>query len=109
MAPKYAIAQYAKSAIKNVYNHASTYVFFSKLLQIIVISVTLACASLGIWGTLLIRQHFNPVLLLPADSYLRQWIATSEDHFPQVSVIIHSKSIFAFIYGRKFFVSMDSN
>ena len=67
-------------------NHTSTYVFFFKLLQIIVVSVTLACASLGIWGTLLIRQHFDPILLLPADSYLRQWIATSEVHFPQVSI-----------------------
>ena len=57
------------------------------LLQAIVLFITLAFAAVGTWGTLSIRQHFDPVLLLPADSYLRQWITIKEKHFPQVRII----------------------
>ena len=52
--------------------------------QIFVFLLTLVFAGIGTWGTLSIRQHFDPTLLLPADSYLRQWIVLKGAHFPQV-------------------------
>ena len=30
-----------------------------------------------------IRVEFDPVLLLPAESYLRQWININNEHFPK--------------------------
>ena len=53
-------------------------------LQIWVLITTLALVSVGTWGTLLIRQHFDPVLLLPANTYLRSYLALHKNHFPQV-------------------------
>ena len=55
-------------------------------LQIWVLITTLALVSVGTWGTLLIRQHFDPVLLLPANTYLRSYLAVHQDHFPQVGL-----------------------
>ena len=56
-------------------------------LQIFIIFSTLCFLSVGAWGALNIRQEFDPVLLLPAESYLRQWIDLHEDHWPQVSFL----------------------
>ena len=50
-----------------------------------VLALTIGFVSVGTLGTLRIRQHFNPTLLLPSDTYLRQWIAARERNFPQVS------------------------
>ena len=55
-------------------------------LQIWVLITTLALVSVGTWGTLLIRQHFDPVLLLPANTYLRSYLAVHRNHFPQVGL-----------------------
>jgi hypothetical protein len=49
-----------------------------------VLALTLAFMSVGTWGVVLIRQHFDPILLLPTESYLRQWIDVHDKHFPQV-------------------------
>ena len=50
--------------------------------QILVLLMTLGFLGVGIWGTTLIRQEFDPVLLLPASSYMRQWINKNDQHFP---------------------------
>eukprot|EP00095_Tigriopus_kingsejongensis_P005354 maker-scaffold34_size539781-snap-gene-1.9 protein:Tk05354 transcript:maker-scaffold34_size539781-snap-gene-1.9-mRNA-1 annotation:"hypothetical protein DAPPUDRAFT_306990" len=60
---------------------------FAKILKkgftkIVVLGITLGVFGTGIYGTYLIRQEFDPVLLLPAQSYLRQWLAVQEVHFP---------------------------
>ena len=60
--------------------------FFLLFLQIWVLITTLALVSVGTWGTLLIRQHFDPVLLLPANTYLRSYLAVHRNHFPQVGL-----------------------
>lgn len=44
--------------------------------------MTLGFLGVGIWGTTLIRQEFDPILLLPASSYMRQWINKNDQHFP---------------------------
>lgn len=46
-----------------------------------------ACESCHLtWSELFhaqIRVEFDPVLLLPAESYLRQWININNEHFPK--------------------------
>ncbi len=54
-----------------------------RIVQAGVLFVTAACLGVGVWGTLQIRVEFDPILLLPADSYLRQWITINNDHFPR--------------------------
>ena len=53
-----------------------------KYFQAVVLLVTLGFLGLGTWGTLSIRQEFDPVLLLPADSYVRQWLNKNDFYFP---------------------------
>lgn len=54
-----------------------------KAFKVVVLVLTIGFISVGTLGTLRIRQHFDPVLLLPADTYLRQWIGVHQRHFPQ--------------------------
>ena len=53
-----------------------------KHFQAVVLLVTLGFLGLGTWGTLSIRQEFDPVLFLPGDSYLRKFLAVHEEQFP---------------------------
>ena len=39
----------------------------------------------GIWGCISMREHFDFLLLLPEDSYLRQWALAKEDLYPNSS------------------------
>ena len=43
----------------------------SRLFQAVIIVLTLGFTGVGIGGSYLIRQKFEPELLLPAESYLR--------------------------------------
>ena len=52
----------------------------SVVFKCIVIFTTLGFLAVGVWGSLQMRQKFDPVLLLPSDSYLRQW-KTQHDQF----------------------------
>merc|ERR1719278_571900 len=54
-----------------------------KSYKILVISLTLIFVGCGIWGSVLIRQKFEPELLLPADSYMRQWKDLHDDSYPE--------------------------
>ncbi len=58
--------------------------------QAIIVTITLALVSVGTWGTFNIRQHFDPILLLPGESYLRQWIDVHDKHFPKVRIRIRN-------------------
>lgn len=60
----------------------SPHVYSLCFFQALVILLTLGFCGTGIYGTYLIRQEFDPVLLLPAQSYLRQWLAVQGEHFP---------------------------
>jgi len=51
--------------------------------KILVISLTLIFVGCGIWGSVLIRQKFEPELLLPADSYMRQWKELHDNSYPE--------------------------
>lgn len=48
------------------------------LLQALVIVATLVAVGINSWGVKSIRQEFDPVLLLPAKSYMRRWIEQND-------------------------------
>merc|ERR1719350_1778347 len=45
--------------------------------------ITLAVFGIGAWGWSQMKMKFDPVLLLPGDSYLRKWVNTHEDYYPE--------------------------
>ena len=51
--------------------------------KLLVIIVTLSFAGFGIWGAVIIRQKFEPELLLPKDSYMRRWKELHDDSYPE--------------------------
>ena len=55
----------------------------NKIFKVVVFMLTIGFVSVGTLGTIQIRQHFDPVLLLPADSYLRQWLNIHQRDFPK--------------------------
>jgi len=61
--------------------------FYSKLLskwvyKVFIILVSLGFLGVGAWGATLIKQKFDPVLLLPSESYLRKWLHENEVLYP---------------------------
>ena len=55
----------------------------SRIYKIIVITFTLGMLGIGIWGTYLMRREFDPVKLMPADSYLRRWLDLHNSQWPK--------------------------
>ena len=61
--------------------------FYTKLLSSSVFKVMTVIATLGflvfgIWGWTEMRQEFDPILLMPSDSYLREWIRIYDTDYP---------------------------
>jgi len=60
--------------------------------RIAIILASLTLLGVSIWGNVLLRQEFNPVWFLPADSYLAQWHHHNSQLFPsqgeQVTVFL---------------------
>jgi len=54
----------------------------SVIFKFLVIVFTLGILAIGLWGSILIRQKFDPVLLLPSDSYLREWLNVHDELYP---------------------------
>ena len=44
--------------------------------------VTLLLLAISVWGNTQLRQEFNPVWFLPAESYLAQWHKYNQHYFP---------------------------
>lgn len=64
--------------INAVYSH----VIFTTLGKIIIVLVTIAAMSVGIMGSLQLKQWFDPTWMLPKESYLSQYIAIMNQKFP---------------------------
>merc|ERR550534_189993 len=49
------------------------------------VTLLLTCGILGVgvWGWSLMKMKFDPVLLLPGDSYLREWLSLQSDFYPE--------------------------
>ena len=54
----------------------------SAFYKAVIILISLTCLGFGIYGWIEIKQIFYPFLLMPSDSYLRQWIRTHKDNYP---------------------------
>jgi len=57
-------------------------VLASKLYRGVIILVSLGFVCLAAWGATLIKQKFDPYLLLPLDTYLRRYLTFAEDLYP---------------------------
>ena len=55
----------------------------NKIYKAFVILLTLGLVGCGIWGSVLIRQKFEPELLLPAESYMRRWKELHDISYPE--------------------------
>ncbi len=47
-----------------------------------IVAVTLALFGVGVWGTYLMQVEFDPIKLLPSDSYLRRFYDLKDLHYP---------------------------
>jgi predicted RND superfamily exporter protein len=54
----------------------------STIFKCCVIFLTLGMFAFGLWGSLLIQQKFDPTLLLPSDSYLRDFLSFHDKLYP---------------------------
>ena len=63
----------------SVYGHLLS----SKLFKVLTLLITLAFLSVGVWGTSMMKHKFDPVLLLPGDSYLREWVDIHSNLYPE--------------------------
>merc|ERR1712038_1047689 len=62
--------------------------YYAKLLsstvfKVVTILITITMLVCGGWGWWEMKQKFDPVLLLPAESYLREWIRVQKEFYPQ--------------------------
>ena len=55
----------------------------SAIFKLAVAFLSIGFLSVGIWGSLRIKQKFDPTLLLPSDSYLRDFLDTNNQFFPE--------------------------
>ena len=55
----------------------------SVLYRTVVLLTTLLLLGCGVWGWIQIKLFFDFNLLLPSDSYLRQWIRVHETYYPE--------------------------
>jgi len=55
----------------------------SPVYKALVVLTALGLLVSGVWGWVNIKQIFNPSLMMPSDSYLRQWIRVHETNYPQ--------------------------
>ena len=54
----------------------------SKVFKVITVIITLGMLMCGAWGWTGMIQRFDPFLLLPSDSYLREWIRYQKQYYP---------------------------
>ena len=54
----------------------------SVIFKLLIIVFTLGMLAIGIWGSILIKQKFDPTLLLPSDSYLREFLSSHDKLYP---------------------------
>jgi len=54
----------------------------SRLYKAMIVVASLIFLGFGSWGSVLIKQKFDPALILTKDSYLREWIDLSLEYYP---------------------------
>ena len=66
-------------SVASVYN----VLLASKVFRACIILITLGIFGVGAWGWSMMKMKFDPVLLLPGDTYLRRWIETNNEFYPE--------------------------
>lgn len=77
--PKFATKSTGKRMMSVVGN-----LFKRTPVQMLVLFVTAALLSVGVWGTMQIKVHFDPIKLMPKSSYLRRFADQADREFPTV-------------------------
>ena len=54
----------------------------STVFKVMTVISTIRFLDFGIWGWVGMRQEFDPMLVLPSDSYLREWLRIHETDYP---------------------------
>ena len=77
-----------KSATKKKHFGELIFKKYNQMLYSLTYKVVIAICALtlmvfGIWGCMNIREQFDFLLMLPDDSYLRQWASAREDLYPE--------------------------
>ena len=83
-----------------------SYLFQFRVFQGLVILITCAMVAIGVWGACEIRVDYDPINLLPEESYLKDWIEQNDIDFPTDGwgVLIYSQGV---PYSLKDFESID--
>jgi len=55
----------------------------SKTFKVFTMILTVGLLAFGAWGWTGMKQKFDPVLLLPSESYLREWIRVQQEYYPE--------------------------
>jgi len=72
-------------SLKSSWNMGTLYAHLlsSKLFKVVALVVTFGLFSVGAYGWSLMRMKFDPVLLLPGDTYLRKWVDIHSEYYPE--------------------------
>jgi len=54
----------------------------SNLFKLLALLVTVTLLAFGAWGWSGMKQKFDPILLLPSESYLRDWVRVQQKFYP---------------------------
>merc|ERR550539_1977315 len=72
-------------SLKSSWNMGTLYAHLlsSKLFKVVALVITFGLFSVGAYGWSLMRMKFDPVLLLPGDTYLRKWVDIHSEYYPE--------------------------
>jgi len=72
-------------SLKSSWNMGTLYshLLASNIFKVVTLVLTFGVFALGAWGWSLMRMKFDPVLLLPGDTYLRKWVDLHSEFYPE--------------------------
>jgi len=72
-------------SLKSSWNMGTLYAHLlgSKLFKVVALVITFGLFAVGAYGWSLMRMKFDPVLLLPGDTYLRKWVDIHSEYYPE--------------------------
>ena len=79
---------------RNIMSKVS-HLFEFRVFQGLVILITCTMVSIGVWGACQIRIDYDPLNLLPEESYLIDWIEQNDINFPteRWAVLVYSQDV----------------
>ena len=98
--------EWSKRDIGRMIMSKVSYLFEFRVFQGLVIILTSAMVAIGIWGACKIKVDYDPINLLPEESYLKDWIEQNNIDFPTDGwgVLVYSQGV---PYSLKDFEKID--